>query len=321
MSLRLYKLSFLAPVHFGKSSLEDDGFSLHADTLFSALVVEALKKGGQDLCEALVSMARDGHLRITDSFPFVNDAYFLPKPIIAMHSRGPKTVLADEAEETSLKRKKMKTMKYILASEVGAFFDGKFDPEKTEDKLRTVGEPQVYTKASVRTGAETLPWHLGVYKFRDNAGLYFAANGNNDALKVLEDLLSGLGSSGIGGKRSAGMGRFKWERGECNAVKKCLEGTRDTDRHMSLSVCLPQENEMVASLEDASYILLRRSGFVYSETYSTDEPLRKNDLYVFDSGSVFKNKFEGGVYDVGNGGAHPVYRYAIPFFIGVGTGE
>ena len=40
---------------------------------------------------------------------------------------------------------------------------------------------------------------------------------------------------------------------------------------------------------------------------------------MFEVGSVYKNTFKGDIYDVSeaNAGAHPVYRYGIPFFMGV----
>ena len=49
----------------------------------------------------------------------------------------------------------------------------------------------------------------------------------------------------------------------------------------------------------------------YSEMH-----LKKHDFYVFAPGAVFENRFEGDVFDVSIHGAHPVYRYAKPMFIG-----
>ena len=45
MVYQLYKLEFLNNVHFGKNSLNDAEISFSADTLFSALCIEALKSG------------------------------------------------------------------------------------------------------------------------------------------------------------------------------------------------------------------------------------------------------------------------------------
>ena len=46
---------------------------------------------------------------------------------------------------------------------------------------------------------------------------------------------------------------------------------------------------------------------------------KKKDIYMLEVGSVYKNTFKGDIYDVSeaNTGAHPVYRYGIPFFMGV----
>ena len=85
---------------------------------------------------------------------------------------------------------------------------------------------------------------------------------------------------------------------------------------MLLSGAFPQEKELDQSLEGASYLLNKRSGYVASEFYA-EEYRRKRDLYVFAAGSCFKNEFEGDIYDVTNGGSHPVYRYAKPLFMGV----
>ncbi len=99
--------------------------------------------------------------------------------------------------------------------------------------------------------------------------------------------------------------------------KALLERLQGQDRYsMLLSTALPMENEMAIALEGASYLLEKRSGFVASDTYA-EEFRRKKDLYVFASGSCFINRFSGGVYDVSEGGCHPVYRYAIPLFMGV----
>ena len=42
-------------------------------------------------------------------------------------------------------------------------------------------------------------------------------------------------------------------------------------------------------------------------------------LLMIEAGSVYKNAFEGDIYDVSdkNNGTHPVYRYGKPFFMGV----
>jgi CRISPR-associated protein Csm4 len=128
-------------------------------------------------------------------------------------------------------------------------------------------------------------------------------------------LLESLSFSGLGGKRSSGLGRFEIYNGklpdEIIALfeKKC-------DRYVSLSIGLPNEEELEACMIDASYELIKRSGFVESVSYS-DTYMRKRDLFMMASGSVFSKKYAGDIYDVSSGGNHPVYKYGKPIFMGV----
>ena len=48
-----------------------------------------------------------------------------------------------------------------------------------------------------------------------------------------------------------------------------------------------------------------------------EEQQKKKDLYVFRAGSCFVHPFAGDIYDVSDGGSHPVYRYARAMFLGV----
>ena len=69
---------------------------------------------------------------------------------------------------------------------------------------------------------------------------------------------------------------------------------------------------------DASYTVVKKRGFVASSNYAKTFR-KKKDIYMLEVGSVYKNTFKGDIYDVSeaNTGAHPVYRYGIPFFMGV----
>ena len=92
--------------------------------------------------------------------------------------------------------------------------------------------------------------------------------------------------------------------------------TKDKGTFMTLSVSLPTEQEIDKVLEQASYTLEKRSGFVDSTEYAQQQ-LRKKDLYVFKAGACVSTKYEGAVYDVAAGGRHAVYRYAKPLFMEV----
>ena len=153
-------------------------------------------------------------------------------------------------------------------------------------------------------------------RFNDGNGLYIILGYEDEkVLDLTEMLLECLSYSGIGGRRSSGLGRFELYNMK---VDRSLEDrlTRTGKEYMTLSVSLPQDDELEMALDGANYKLIKRSGFVSSYTYS-EEYLRKKDLYVLDSGACVINKYMGSVYDVSAGGRHPVYRYAKPMFLEV----
>ena len=77
MTATVVKLSFTSPVHFGNGRLSDAECACSADTLFSALFMEAMAQGSQ---EDLLAAARDGDLLLSDAFPWMGDDCYLPKP-------------------------------------------------------------------------------------------------------------------------------------------------------------------------------------------------------------------------------------------------
>lgn len=90
----------------------------------------------------------------------------------------------------------------------------------------------------------------------------------------------------------------------------------DYSSFTSLSFSLPKEEELGNVMDDGNCQFLKRSGFVASGDYS-DEFRKKKDLYGIAAGSITKIKYKGDIYDVSEGGKHPVYRYAFPMFLGV----
>lgn len=69
---------------------------------------------------------------------------------------------------------------------------------------------------------------------------------------------------------------------------------------------------MNKALDQAAYLLEKRSGFVQST--GSFEERKKVDQYFLQAGSCLRNRFEGDIYEVGVGMPHPVYRYGKPLF-------
>lgn len=302
MNYKIYKLSFTTPVHFGTGVLNESAVSFHADTLFSALYIEAMKLGMES---KLYEMVKQGALLLSDAFPYIENRYFMPKPMLYVEPRE---------QGDSVLKKQYKKLKYIPADELKHFLSGDLNPAHCS--LQDLGREYSQVMAAVRRKDDTKPYRVGNYLFNDGCGLYLiAAVQNEEAQYLLEDLLDSLSYTGIGGKRGSGKGKFVFRlAAAAENLVQMLQA--ESTRFMLLSTALPREDETEAALTDASYLLQKRSGFVYSENYA-DEPMKKRDLYTLQAGSCFQQRFTGDVYDVNEGGSHAVYRYAKGLFLGV----
>lgn len=324
MEYKIYKLRFKTGVHFGNGLLNDSINTVKADTLFSALYLEALNIGKND---ELYKMANDSRLFISDAMPYIkNDIFLVPKPMIQV--KTDKKQDKDQIENNSVIKKRVKNIKFLPITNLDDFLNG--DIEKIEDDSLKTGYFEGMTKARVRSHDEngipidTLPYHVGVYNFDENAGLYIiTAYEDEEVIKLIEELLTSLSHTGIGGKRTSGLGKFDLEIRDLPSdfANKLFTKKHISDKifkkYMSLSTSLPKDDELEEALENSSYLMEKRSGFIYSTTYS-DEFRRKKDMYVFSSGSCFENLSDGDVYDVSEGqNTHKVYRYAKPLFLGV----
>lgn len=305
MEYAVYKFRFTTGVHLGGGRLESATMTFGADRLFSALAFEALRRGEAEL-DRLVSLARNGKLLISDAFPYAGDEYFCPKPMIRIENK--------DTEETIAKRKIFKKLEFLPFDKLSAYLAGKAEPEELLPPR--FGSYSVKTSVAINPGEDTRPYRIGVFSFKENCGLYVIFGyEEKDDLNFAEDLLDSLAFVGIGGKRSAGLGRFELDFVKKNPVDPG-RFTGKYETYMTLCAALPKDEEMSNAMEGATYLLEKKSGFVASPDYA-DEWRRKRDVFAFKTGSCFKQKFAGELKDVSNGGRHPVYRYLKPMLMGV----
>ncbi|MDR1733809.1 MAG: type III-A CRISPR-associated RAMP protein Csm4 [Oscillospiraceae bacterium] len=296
----LLRLHFSDPVHLGEGTLSDAARTAGADTLFSGLCVQALRTNGSAAIDHMVSAVRGGTLRLSDALPYIGETYYIPKPLLRIQTQ----------ESDSLRKKIFKKLSYIPLDKLPAYCAGTLEPEAEAENFRElVGKGDVRTQVHVSGD----PFYVGTFRFAPNAGLYVVLQYEDSS--VLK-LFRALGYSGLGGKRSSGFGKFEVEE----ASAEHFADLNPQGRCMNLSLGMAQDAELPHVLQGASYLLKRRTGFVYSEDYS-ETPRRKRDFYAFVAGSVFRAPFAGDVFDVANGGAHPVWRYAAPIFLGLGVAE
>lgn len=306
MNYKIFKMKFLTNVHFGDGSLGKTKRTLYADTLFSALCHEAIKMG-QSKLDRLVSLAKEEKIKLSDAFPYIDDTYYIPKPSVKDSSK----------KEDIVQKKYNKRLTHIPIEKIDAFLDGQLDAKKEGEKLETIGREQLIEKAAVPDGEDAMPYSIGSFRFRDACGLYFIVGyENEDDFDFISDLLIALSYTGIGGKITAGFGKFQLTMTKIPVqLQTRLQGAFQI--YETLSICLPKESELEESLRWANYTVVKRGGFVASTTYTNGSAKKKKDIYLLASGAVFSEKFRGDVYDLAQQGAHPVYRYAKPLFMGV----
>lgn len=306
MNFNIFKLEFASGIHVGEGKLTDTGFSFLADSMFSALCTEALSLGGQDALDEIAGYAKTGKFLISDGFPYIGDTLYIAKPYIKVRRD-------DDIE----KKKKFKKLEYVPIDQLEEYLAGDLDVDAVNDAFKDFGKPQLFQKNAVHSESDTELYSVGAFRFEIDNGIYFIVGcENEEILGRINELFLSLESSGIGGKRFSGFGKFELVSNNKADFPERLSG--DYNSYIALSTCMAKEDELGSALENSKYMLRKRSGYVASSSYSDDGSfLKKKDFYSFRSGSVFQKRFSGDVFDVSDNGNHPVYRYAKGMFMGV----
>ena len=294
-TFKIYKLHFTAPLHISDQH-DDLGNSqkiIQSDTLYAALM-SCLAKNGEDLPE-------DGELGFTVSslFPYFqkdkdsSPVYFLPIP---MQSR--QVELADVTKAKTVK--KVQWLDSNLYSSVlsgESLFDGtdSYIPYIQGNYLTTYELPEdingskEFVRSEVsqrvtlmsRTGEEDAkPFYVDKILLRYDAGLYFIVEGDTSLLEKAPHLLS---LEGIGTDRNVGYGFFEY-----TADTLSIDLPKEANHQLSLSLFIPESKEQLEVLlnsERVAYDFTRRGGWITTYPYIT---LRKNAIYGFVPGSVFR---------------------------------
>ena len=134
-----------------------------------------------------------------------------------------------------------------------------------------------------RTGEEDAkPFYVDKILFRYDAGFYFIAEGNTS---LLEKALHLLSMEGIGTDRNVGYGFFEYATDTLS-----IDLPKDANHQLSLSLFIPESKKQLEELlnsERVAYDFVRRGGWITTYPYMT---LRKNAIYGFLPGSVFRKE-------------------------------
>lgn len=312
----IYKLIFTTPLHI--SNCRDDySCSLHtvgSDSLLAAVISCIAKRG--------MTIPDDGDIGCTISslFPFFynptnkKETFFFPKPYTKRIS------------STYVLQKKIKRIAWIDTYYFQKWING--EPEIREDDIHNEfltkdscldGHfiiSQETSRVSVsRTGLEDAnPFVMERISFTKGSGLFFLAIGNTDKLEQGLDLLQ---YEGIGTDRNVGNGLFEYSKATIGL------NVPTSSYALSLSSFIPENREQLASLisdKNSSYNLSRRGGWITTFPYIG---LRKNYIYSFNPGSIFKYPINdvttmGSIYDLSpkiEEPIHPIWRSGKSIFI------
>lgn len=311
MDYSLYKLEFDTPLHIGRDSggpsLDNGQMAIHADTIFSALCCEA---AGDARLEQLVRYVTDGVLVLSDALPYAGDELFLPKPVVYVANR--------QREGDAGLKKKLKDIEYIPLSAFDDYLSNLAGSSPDLDSLRyTFGQLSTLTRVAIGGTDAPLPYHVASWRFAEGCGLYIVAGYmDENILALAEGLLVGLGLSGVGGKRSSGWGKFAVQKLPVPPDLRSRLEDKSSPYQMLLGTALPMDEEMEELLRHGWYTVIRRGGFIRSDTYAAGQ-LKKKTIYMLGPGSCLRRRFRGGMHDLSDNGGHPVWRSANSLFVGV----
>lgn len=335
-SFTAIKLHFETPLHLsrGKSDYETGEDMLHSDTIKSALFACGLQLYG----EKNINKSFLESFRVTSAYPFYQNEFFLPKPMTRLQLEFP-----DVGEATGAK--KIKKLKYLGKSffesvlkgetrqvkdvhliQKGTFISDQF-PEKnfipviqTNETQQRVTVPQENEIDGNGIALTPTPFYLQRLHFGRQAGLFFLTDATDETLIRLDHILTLLGDNGIGTDRNVGNGFFTHEIIE----NFTLEIPETTSHQISLSLYLPQKGELSEYLlNDSSYMLIKRGGYIASAAHSDHMTYRKKSVYMFTEGSTFpkgllKGKIEDlqpDIFQTSEKQGHPVWRDGKPIWV------
>ncbi len=341
---------FETPVRFGggkgSSGLEQAVMAASSDSIFAAVCVEWLHLYGEAALETLIDEVRDRRLLFSSLMPWcqpqsgkVDREYFLPRPLLSGQAEG--------GTKNSQIKKQLKQLPYIAVSGMADYLEfvrtGQGNPEAFRVSF---GTEVSWDRVNTRTGSEPLPYQVTAWQFfrpqteqeirsrqqisgpKVATGLYWLVQAQDSAMmNKVQTVLQSLGSSGIGGKVSSGLGKFCLQKEALAASPsgRTLAAMLDNQQataYLLISTAVPDRERDLAVLENPAsrYLLVKRGGFATSPAFTdltTGHALKRKSCIMLREGSCFPEPVRGQVLDLSYDGLHPVYRSGMACQVGL----
>ncbi len=348
-TLQVYRLRPKGGFHFGMHGIdaEQSAERCPSDTLYAALLIEAQlaqRPFFAPLPDHTDDQPLDPPLLLSSCLPYIGEVVLLPSPRLRLPLRDAEgrrkrfknlayvsptifrlileqgTNTLEEYLDTQNGSNGAKGALYMggkvwVANEDGAiprheaFWNVDTTPHVTVDRLR---ESSAY-------------YQVGQVRFAEGCGLYVLCQERHPgAAAGLLDLLQRLGDSGIGGRRSQGLGAFAVEP----PTTLDLPSIANPQRMVLLSRYRPSPAELEDGVLgiDASYDLVRVGGWLQTPDPDTAAQRRRN-VRLLSEGSVIQvppgEPPLGTICDVRPiyetaQFPHPVWRYGLALGVGIG---
>jgi CRISPR-associated protein Csm4 len=340
--MQAFRLEPRGYFHFGIHGIdaEQSAERCPSDTLYSALLAESLRWGLDFYAPPdghSADAAPDPPLLLSSAFPYAGEILLLPRPQLKL-----------PVTEREGGRKKLKRLEYVSPTIFTLILAGgtdSLDPYvEDQGRLLMNGKVWIANQDGVlprdpRSGVEiTKFWSIeqvphvtvdraqdssayyqvGQVAFAPQCGLYLLyAERQAGAGAVLRSALARLGDSGLGGRRSAGLGQFAVRE----AVAPVFPSVSAARRMVLLSRYRPTAAEIAAGVfgDAASYSIVRVGGWL--QTGANAAAQRRRNVRMLGEGSVICLAEDGSPplgsicdlrpeYDAASF-PHPVWRYGL----------
>jgi CRISPR-associated protein Csm4 len=280
--------------------LEGSEEVLGADRLYSALT---------QACLDLVGQPVPGEVRISSAFPFVEDEFFFPRPILPIKG------LTENPELRTHYGKKIKQAQFIphqafFAWLAGRDFDMSYAFEGSQEQLSLALANRTVARVALdRQNASSTLYFVNKWCFRsEKSGLFCMVDCAEEEWKLLKAAFTWLEDRGVGGKKSSGYGCFT-----CEFIDDySIPDVDDPRCWVTVSCTIPgpgEESELIR------YQLTEKHGWV--DCKCPGGPTRKQSIWMIKEGAVFSSpNVRGSIVDVAPPGhGHPVWRYGLTFLL------
>jgi CRISPR-associated protein Csm4 len=356
MTLKAYKFIFKTGLHPGREglALESSGETFPSDSLFSAIISELALLHPKLVPELLAEFnQRELPFRLSSLYPIIGDLPLFPMPRLQL-----KYTARDGQYSAKLFKKlayvSPAILRCILASEsIDDWLPNKAKPETSRGRFLQGGAvwidadevaqlPDGFQNLSINQMKDARFWSVGtvprvtidritnqsnIYQvgrtfFAPKCGLWLLADVHRYEER-LDEVLSHLGDTGIGGERSAGYGSFDLYP----IPEPQIPSLNNSPQAMTLSRYNPTLEELEQGVlgEGASYELIDVGGWLSAIDAAGQ---RRKRVRFVEAGSILdlrqKPDVRGRLVDVrppsGVPGTprHPVIRSGIALLIGVG---